>query len=317
MKIFLSIIIPLYNTKEEYFRGCLDSLDCAHNDEVEIIVVDDGSNEECSNSTKKIIDGYNLNIHYYRKDNGGQNSARNYGLSKASGEYIYFVDSDDCVINLDEIISLLKKKSPIILGANMEVLDSNKNKIYDICNWKNEYCKASIKYAILHNASLYGQVYKKEVFDNIKLIEGTKIGEDLVSSLLILSKVKEEYGINKTMYQYIVRKNSVITSPPKDSALDIIESFDLLFSKIDKVFLNEYHDEFEWLAIKYVLIDGSHRIYQSFKGDKEYLNKIKQWLNDNFPNWHDNTYLKDSKWANNTYLKLSIRGFLTRLKKFL
>ena len=317
MKVFLSIIIPLYNTKEAYFRGCLDSLGCAHNNEIEIIVVDDGSSEECSNNTKRIIEEYSLNIRYYKKDNGGQNSARNCGLSKANGEYIYFVDSDDSVKNLDDIIILLKEKNPTILGVNIEVLDSNKKKLYAIYNWKDGYSKADIKCAILHNASLCGQVYKKEVFDNIRLIEGTKIGEDLVSSLLILSKVKEEYGINKTMYEYIVRENSVITSPPKDSALDIIKSFDLLFSKIDKDFLNEYHDEFEWLSIKYVLIDGSHRIYQSFKGNKEYLNRIKVWLNSNFPNWQNNVYLKDSKWANNTFLKLYIRGFITRLKKLI
>ncbi len=315
-KIFLSIIIPFYNTKEEYFKGCLDSLDCKHNDGMEIIVVDDGSKDDYSNICQKVINSYKLNIRYYKKSNGGQNSARNYGLSKANGEYIYFVDSDDRIINLDEIIFLLKDKRPNILGVNMEILDGDYNIIDNINNWNKDYCLVDSQYAILHNASLCGQIYKKDIFNDISLIEGTKIGEDLVSSLLIYSKVKEEYGINKIIYQYIVRENSVITSPPKDSALDIIKSFDLLFSKLDKGFLNKYSNEFEWLAIKYVLIDGSHRINLSFNGNKEYLNGLKEWLFNNFPHWQDNPYLKDSKWSNNTLLKIKLRGVATRIKKY-
>lgn len=74
----LSIIIPIYNTPEEYFSKCLASLQCAHAHEVEIIAVDDGSKPEFSAKIQKLIDSSPLDIQYYKKENGGQNSAREY-----------------------------------------------------------------------------------------------------------------------------------------------------------------------------------------------------------------------------------------------
>lgn len=77
----LSIIIPIYNTPEEYFSKCLASLQCAHAHEVEIIAVDDGSKPEFSAKIQKLIDSSPLDIQYYKKENGGQNSAGNMALN--------------------------------------------------------------------------------------------------------------------------------------------------------------------------------------------------------------------------------------------
>lgn len=108
----LSVIIPIYNTPEEYFSRCLASLQCAHAHEVEIIAVDDGSKPEFSAKIQKLIDSSPLDIQYYKKENGGQNSAREYGLERSDGQHIFFMDADDYVdtIVLDKIIALLKKK---------------------------------------------------------------------------------------------------------------------------------------------------------------------------------------------------------------
>ena len=116
----LSIIIPIYNTPEEYFSKCLASLQCAHAHEVEIIAVDDGSKPEFSAKIQKLIDSSPLDIQYYKKENGGQNSAREYGLERSDGQHIFFMDADDYVDTaaLDDVISLLRNNHPDILAFN-------------------------------------------------------------------------------------------------------------------------------------------------------------------------------------------------------
>ena len=91
----VSVIIPVYNTLE-YLPKCLDSLVNQTLDDIELIIVNDGSPDDSHKLIKEYCEKY-PNIKYYKKKNGGLSSARNYGIKKAVGEYIGFVDSDDYV----------------------------------------------------------------------------------------------------------------------------------------------------------------------------------------------------------------------------
>lgn len=94
--ITLSIIIPVYNA-ERYLRQCLDSVLSQGVDDMEVVVVDDGSTD----GSPAICCAYaetNSSVRYLRKDNGGVSSARNVGIAQARGKYITFVDSDDEVL---------------------------------------------------------------------------------------------------------------------------------------------------------------------------------------------------------------------------
>lgn len=93
MNYKVSVIIPVYNV-EKYLRVCLDSIVKQTLKDVEIIIVDDGSTD----SSTKIVDEYEVaceNVKVFHKENGGQGSARNLGIRHATGEYIYYMDSDD------------------------------------------------------------------------------------------------------------------------------------------------------------------------------------------------------------------------------
>lgn len=93
MMPLLSVIVPIYNV-EKYLKQCIESVIKQQLDSYELILVDDGS----SDSSKKICDDYsenNINIKVFHKKNEGASSARNYGLNKASGKYVLFLDSDD------------------------------------------------------------------------------------------------------------------------------------------------------------------------------------------------------------------------------
>jgi len=95
MKNKISIVIPVYNV-EPYIRKCLDSVTCQTYDNLEILLVNDGSADKCG----KICDEYaslDSRIRVFHKENGGLSSALNVGLSNFTGDYVGFVDSDDWI----------------------------------------------------------------------------------------------------------------------------------------------------------------------------------------------------------------------------
>ena len=92
----ISVIIPVYNV-EKYLVKCLDSLLNQEFSDYEIIVVNDGSPDNSQSIIDSYVERYPKIVKSYIKENGGQGSARNLGISKAKGEYICFVDSDDFV----------------------------------------------------------------------------------------------------------------------------------------------------------------------------------------------------------------------------
>src|SRR5690606_10351532 len=95
--VTLSTIIPVYNA-EDTLAYCLDSILNQSYPNFEVILVDDGSTDNSSELCKVYVEK-DLRIKYFRKENGGSASARNFGLSKANGEYISWIDADDWIEN--------------------------------------------------------------------------------------------------------------------------------------------------------------------------------------------------------------------------
>lgn len=94
-KYLISVIIPVYNSAS-FLPACINSLSPADNEDVEILIIDDGSTD----SSARLVDKYGQkyeNIRVFHKKNGGSTSARNFGLTQSKGDWIWFVDSDDFV----------------------------------------------------------------------------------------------------------------------------------------------------------------------------------------------------------------------------
>lgn len=106
-KISASIIVPIYNV-EKYLAECLDSLERQTLDDIEIIMVNDGSTDN-SGDIAKTYAAQNENFCLINRENGGLSAARNSGLDVARGEYVYFLDSDDFLA--DDAIEKLYKKA--------------------------------------------------------------------------------------------------------------------------------------------------------------------------------------------------------------
>ena len=109
MNQLISIIIPVFNA-EKYLRQCLDSILAQTYTNYEVVIINDGSTDKSGD----IIDDYGKyddKIHPYHRNNGGVSSARNFGISVASGEYICFIDADDIICNnyLDILYTAIQK----------------------------------------------------------------------------------------------------------------------------------------------------------------------------------------------------------------
>ena len=138
----ISVIIPVYNV-EKYIVKCLDSLVNQTLENIEIIVVNDGSKDNSQTIIDKYVKKYPKKIKSYIKENGGQGSARNLGLEYAKGEYISFVDSDDWLdLNaLEEMYNLAKKDNSDIV----------------ICDMIDHFTDGKVLY---HNCTVYDNVYE-------------------------------------------------------------------------------------------------------------------------------------------------------------
>ena len=212
--IKISVIIPIYNSKE-YINRCIDSLVNQKNfNDYEIILVDDGS----SDGSEKVCDEYEKNyknIKVFHKKNEGVSIARNKGIKESKGDYITFVDSDDYV---DEYMlynfsnAIEKLQSDIIFcGYNNIFVKNNKKIIINACKFDNiDLCEFNDKYFknyycnyLIHGP--YNKIYKSCIIkdNNIKFDENLKICEDAIFVIDCLKKCKTISSIEECYYNYM------------------------------------------------------------------------------------------------------------------
>ena len=241
-KILLSIVVPVYNV-ENYLKKCVDSLLNQTNDNYEIIIVNDGSTD----NSLKICEEYSKNkkIKLYTKKNGGLSSARNYGIDKASGEYIAFVDSDDWVTNdyVEKITDTINdnKNSDLItydiISINDGWQDGVTRKIYknfdsmDKHNFIQECFNPSFAWA---------RVYKKELIEKIKFPKENYWYEDMATTPIVLAKSKNMKYIDKPLYYYRQRNTSITNSYMNPKTLGVIKAWDNSLKNIPKEYLDDY-----------------------------------------------------------------------------
>ena len=135
----ISIIVPVYDV-EKYLNKCIDSLLCQTYQNIEIIIVDDGSPDNCPQMCDYIAKKSNK-IVVYHKENGGLGSARNFGVRKANAEWIVFVDSDDYVLPeyVQYMWNLLRRYGADIVSCGITAEDNDGNVLYKSRVFK-EHC---------------------------------------------------------------------------------------------------------------------------------------------------------------------------------
>ena len=222
MNKLISVIVPVYNVKEEYLTKCLDSIINQKYQNLEIIIVDDGSNE----SIAHFLDIYakkDSRIKLFHRTNHGVSSSRNYGIEHSTGDYITFVDSDD-YIDSEMYYDMIKqiKNSKVDIIATGILYETEDNLIF--ANTSTEFCNQMIfedKENLIKNifygcfgAVIWNTLYTRKLLieNNIKFDENIHSCEDLLFLYNCMNNSNLVLYINKSYYHYVKRNESVTNS---------------------------------------------------------------------------------------------------------
>lgn len=215
-KKLVSVIIPAYNI-EKYIGRCLDSVLSQIYENLEIIIVDDGS----SDGTGNILDDYekrDSRIKVIHKENGGVSSARNKGLDMAVGDYIGFVDGDDIIAPemYETLVKLLEEEDADIAHCGYQMVFPDRvDYYYNTGKRKVQTTKEGLKDLLLGEIiepGLVNKLYKKSVIKNHRLDETVKINEDLLMNYQVFKDSKKSVYYDITPYSYMIRKSSATAS---------------------------------------------------------------------------------------------------------
>lgn len=225
-KALISIIIPVYKV-EKYLEKCIQSVINQTYENLQIILVDDGSPDNCG----KICDEYakkDHRIEVIHKSNGGLSDARNKGLEIAKGEYIGFVDSDDYIeADIYEVLyNLLKQYNADVSICNFYTVSQGKIAIKNVDSGIKEYTRIEILKEILLDNNIqsyaWNKLYKKELFNEIKYPVGKKY-EDIGTTFYLLEKCNKVVVTGKPEYYYINRQDSIVNNVTETTITDYIE----------------------------------------------------------------------------------------------
>lgn len=279
----VSVIVPVYNV-EKYLRQCLDSLVDQNFDSYEVIVVNDGSSDNSQSIIELYSKKYPNIIRSYLKENGGLGSARNFGLEKARGEYIAFVDSDDWVDN--KMLSILYSKAT---KENLDIVIFDFTSIYSgwKTGWRSEGYRGnnmnpSIKDFIcfsLNPATACNKFFRSDLFNIAKFPYGWY--EDMALTPVLLSYANKVGYVGMQLYYYRQHSSSIIHSVRNEKTKDVIKSWQYAIDNV-KV---EYHDEIV-RAVYYSIVD-----FIKFKA--EYLDDFIAYCMKNKELFLRNPYIKN------------------------
>ena len=290
----LSIIVPVYGV-EKYIDKCLNSLVKQSLKEIEIIVVNDGTKDNSQKIIDKYVKKYPDKIKSYIKENGGQGSARNYGLKKATGEYIGYVDSDDFV-EKDMYKKLYNKAKEnnydIVVCGNYNVSEDYQNKNIDA--FINNY-NTDLENIFFGKMAVWNKIYKRDILIKNKLEFKEKVWyEDLAFTLKAIMNSNTFAFIDEPLYDYLIREGSTMNNSNVKRNLEILEAFNDILSYIQHNKKEEYFSKIEFLAIDHIYISAIVRVLKAEADDKvkrETINKLINYMNKKFPNYKNNKYI--------------------------
>lgn len=300
-EVKVSIVVPIYNL-EKYIQRCLDALVNQTLEEIEILCVDDGSKD----SAPQIIEDYKAKypnkVKTFHKENGGEWSARTYGLKQAIGEYVGFIDSDDVpeVTWAEKLYEAAKKNDADIAFSGYDRVDLDTGKTvsvemtqYGTMNKEVDFNDDFIVYA---NPSLWNKIYRREIVKDLEFLPFRGCNDTLFLIHSYMSGVKKLTFIPDVLYHYYLRSSSQIHSLNTKDIENLKKYF--LVTKENAQKLGIYDEFKEVLDIMVFLHLGISWIYMvSYDKEanmKKILKDAVKYMDENFPTWRKSKFFKMS-----------------------
>ena len=285
----VSVIIPVHNV-EDYLSRCIDSVINQTHDNIEIILVDDGSTD----NSQKICDDYSKkdNRVFFKRIkpcNCGQ--ARNIGLEEAKGDYILFLDSDDYIEynTIERMLNEIKKGYDIVC-CGFDRIDEDTKKVYctemismpydEIILNDDNFMEASFL-----SPSCWGKLFPKELLSGSSFT--TNAIEDILFYIDYIPKVKKIKFVKEVLWHYMVKKVSGVTSFNVEKANHFEEDLLKLKEKYNK---NNYSIQIKkFLTLQAIIHDCisiPSRLYNNKNINiNDRITHIKKYMDDNFEDW--------------------------------
>lgn len=238
MKLKFSIIVPVYNVAS-YIEKCLLSLKKQEGDDFEVLVVNDGSTDHSLSLIESCVrdDG---RFFVFTKENGDISDARNYGIERARGEYLLFVDGDDFV-SLDYLSTLrrnLKKDSPDILRFQVfrhqyESGESSKCLGHSFVENGEEAFRILVRETYFDVVWAYA--FRRDFFEHYHFrFEKGRRHEDFGLIPYVILKAKTVVSISDFLYYYVCRRESITTTRQEDNICKRMEDALYLYDQLSK-----------------------------------------------------------------------------------
>ncbi len=222
----ISIIVPVYNV-QAFLPVCLDSIRSQDFQDIEIILVDDGSTDESSDICRRYAEE-DPRIRYFRQPNGGLSNARNTGISLAKGEYLCFIDSDDLVTpdycsTLLRLLELRPDCNFSMCGVYRFDDGTDPNGFSPVCETIIEMNHQELLQKEVNRQLEFGvcnRLFKRQVFDQLFFKEG-KIFEDVLFAIAQAQSLSGSVVVsNSPKYLYRKRANSIVSNNAKKCSPD-------------------------------------------------------------------------------------------------
>ena len=303
----VSVIVPFYNV-EGYIEKCLDSLVNQTLEDIEIILVNDGSQDNSILIVKKFLEKYLEKIVYLEKENGGLSDSRNYALSYAKGEYVAFLDSDDYVEKdmYEKMYGIAKKENSDMVECDFywEYPDKKKIDTGVIYYGQNEMVEKVRVVA-------WNKLIKREILDKTKIEfpKGLRY-EDVEFTYKLVPFLNKVSFCKEPLVHYVQREGS-ISNLQNERTKEIFDVLDhvIEFYKENDLY-NKFKEQLEYVYVRYAFCSSFLRMakIQDEALKERLLEETWEKVNSTFPSWKKNQILKKDWTPKGIYLK-SINSF--------
>lgn len=296
MTPFITFVVPVYNA-EKTLRKCLDSLAGQTLQNIEVIMVNDGSKDSSESIASEYTERFPQKFRLINKENGGVSTARNLGIEAAKGEYLGFVDSDDFVD--PDFAELMYKRAKekdadaVVCAVSYEIGDTVKRRYYNKSRfgrsvWEDPYI------LVRSNAYSWNKIFRRAFFQKHGFKYENHAYEDsalLYNVLLMANRVE---CVNLPFYHYITVHAGSATNIADTTLADIFISMDSIISFFkEHGAFEELHDTVEYLCVRHIFkrIETAHD-KKAGKVGRRFADKAVKYLNEQFPDWRKSKYFK-------------------------
>lgn len=296
-KIKLSIVAAVYNL-EEYLPRCLNALVNQTMQDIEILCVDDGSTDSAPQIIEEYKKKYPDKIKTFHKKNGGEFTTRNYGLERATGEYVTFVDTDDWVEPTwaEKLYNSAKQNNADLAVCGFERIDLKTNKVVatNMINFGNTVKEINPKddYLLFINPAPWNKVYKREKIKDLRFLPFRGFNDTMFLASCY-TKMNKIAFVPEVLYHYYLRYDSQIHSVNKQD----VNNLKKYLLEVKKLYIesNKYEEMkyvLDTFAFLHLGTSVMYRVsYDKSVNMKKMLKETIAYLDNNFKNWRKSPFL--------------------------